>query len=246
MQKAPNSINQLPIEQVEVSERRLLLPTTFVGKLIAGNTTPSVKNVERWKAVNIAPVSVTDFLDGQDGQELLILGDGFTTLVYDSTKLVPSTAPANLLLVANAVYNFIRFDNVWYETVGGFTSGGGGGGGSSSSVDTFTITTASLASGATENGSVTLGAEIYTIESTNAWVRLYQSAAARTADSGRTLGTKATPGTGVLAEFSFTSHATIEAGPIPTLPIGSPVYYAIKNTGGGSAVITVIIVGLSL
>ncbi len=108
-----NSINRLPIEQVEVSERRLLLPTNFVGTIIAGATTPSIKNVEKWKLVNVAPVTITNFLDGQDGQDLVLLGDGFTTI--ENNTFIKTNTGADKLLNDGYIYRLTRFDSIWYE-----------------------------------------------------------------------------------------------------------------------------------
>lgn len=77
-------------------------------------TTPSVLNKERLQFINDSATSVTDFLDGQEGQELIIYGDGQTTLVHDTDLLITNTA-ANKLLAAGAVYYFIRINNVWRE-----------------------------------------------------------------------------------------------------------------------------------
>lgn len=101
----------------------LVLPTKFVGTFAAGETTPSVLNVEKFKSANVAPVSITNFLFGQNGQELMILGDGFITIV-DGANIKTNTG-ANKLLLADTTYKFTLYDNVWYEQVGG--SGGSGG-----------------------------------------------------------------------------------------------------------------------
>lgn len=77
------------------------------------STTPSVERRTRFTCVNTGAVTVTDFLNGSDGQEIVLLGDGFTT-VQHGTNIFTSTA-ANKLLAANKVYRFTRFNNKWYE-----------------------------------------------------------------------------------------------------------------------------------
>lgn len=99
--------------QSEASDHELILSQRFVGKLTKGSTTPSVKNVEKWQAVNTGAVSITDFKDGQEGQTLFILGDGQTTLV-NGTSIKTNTS-ANLLLAVNLVYILVRFNNIWIQ-----------------------------------------------------------------------------------------------------------------------------------
>ena len=77
------------------------------------NLTPSVLNITRLKLVNTGATTVTNFKFGQEGQNILILGDGFTT-VANNTNIQTSTG-ANKLLVANRVYSFTLFGSKWYE-----------------------------------------------------------------------------------------------------------------------------------
>lgn len=108
-------INRVEAETVfEAPITHLVLPKQFVGKVKKTVTTPSVKNVERFITENSAPVTITDFLDGQDGQRLWILGDGQTTLDH-GTKMFMAGG-ADLLLAADKVYNFIRMNGKWYQT----------------------------------------------------------------------------------------------------------------------------------
>ena len=108
-------------------------------------------------------------------------------------------------------------------------------------------TTASLANGATGNISI-IGAKgyvLYKIEtSVAAWVRIYTTTAARTADSSRAEGVDPLPGAGVIAEVITTGAATILMSPgvfgfndeaIPTTAIA----LAVTNKSGGTSVVTV-------
>lgn len=118
---------------------------------------------------------------------------------------------------------------------------------------TVSIVTASLAAGATENGTVAVarGAELYTITADRACrVIFYSTAAARTADSGRALGVPAPPGEGISGEFSFAGPGTFYVDPTPVLKnldsTTSDIYYAITNNSGGASVVTVTILFLPL
>jgi hypothetical protein len=90
-----------------------VLPIRFVGELTVGAANPSVLNVERWKAANTGAINVTDFIDGQEGQEIKILGDGFTTVNHNVN--IKTNTGANKLLAANKVYTFTRFGTLWVE-----------------------------------------------------------------------------------------------------------------------------------
>lgn len=116
-----------------------------------------------------------------------------------------------------------------------------------SSRATVTATTASLANDATENGTVTLAKTTALLKLTTdraARVVLYATAADRTADASRPIGTPATPGLGILAEFVTTGAVTVDCAPVPTLynGDGSPstsLYYAITNTSGSTHTVQV-------
>jgi hypothetical protein len=233
-------------EQVEVAKRPLLAPVSFVGKFTSGAVTPSVLNVDRWQFINTNPLTVTNFLQGQEGQHIKVLGDGFTT-IQNNTNIKTNTG-ADVLLASTTVYSFTRFNNVWYQDGGAGSSSGSGGTtvASAPTRDTLTITTASLAASATANGLVDFGSngvELYTIRGQNCRVRFYASSTARTADAGRPLGTVATAGLGILAEFAFGVLKTIECAPVPFLydddGIDGKICYAITNNAGAPAVVTV-------
>lgn len=86
---------------------------TQVDKLDLANTTPVVTNITRFLALNTGPITVTNFLHGQSGQEIKILGDGYTTIAHNSS--IATNTGANKLLAANKVYTFTLFANKWYE-----------------------------------------------------------------------------------------------------------------------------------
>ena len=106
-------IQQDKTERVqEAPVTQLVLEKKFVRNSKA-DTTPSIKQIEKLHLKNTGAVLVTKFDDGQPGQELTILGDGFTT-IQNNAKLVTNTG-ANKLLLANKVYRFTNFAGVWHE-----------------------------------------------------------------------------------------------------------------------------------
>lgn len=92
-----------------------VLPKTPVDKFKPADTTPSVLNINLWIANNSGAVTITQFDDGADGQRIVILGDGFTS-VANNAKIKTSTGAAKLL-AANSIYRFTYILNVWYEDV---------------------------------------------------------------------------------------------------------------------------------
>lgn len=111
------------------------------------------------------------------------------------------------------------------------------------------VTTASLADLATENGTVALGKSFELFKAVAdrfCRVRLYQTAAARTADAGRGIGTDPATAAGVIADLIFTalSGLTIVCQPrIPGEnhdgPVTSTIYYAITNMSGSASTVQV-------
>lgn len=134
------------------------------------------------------------------------------------------------------------------------TVSGGGGGGAISSRGAVNGTSASLANGATGSIDITgfKGYALYKIEtSAAAWVRLYTSDAARTADASRLEGADPAVDAGVITEVITTGASTViiapgvfgfndEASPTTTIPI------AVTNKSGSTAAITVTLTILQL
>jgi len=256
--------------QVEAPIAPLTLPIQFYNQLTQNTTTPSVKNVQRVKAANIAPITLTNFTDGQEGQEIIVKGDGFTSVDISST-LAPTGGLH--LLDANAIYRFVLLDGIWHESnaIGptGATGppgpagavgpqgdpGPAGADGISSILDreTFTISTANLAPGATESSFIELvpRVDLYSIEAENCRVVFYATALAALMDAGRGAGVHAPSGKGIFAEFGFASLDTILCSPIAPLvngdvPKTSKIYYSITNTDIVSRVVNVTILYLPI
>jgi hypothetical protein len=167
----------------------------------------------------------------------------------DSTNWVAFQAPATV--AANVTWTLPATDGTTGQVLATNGSGtlswvaSGGGAGFASRVS-IPGTTATLANGAT--GNITIagfkGYILYKIEtSVAAWVRIYTTSAARSADSSRTEGVDPLPGAGVLAEVITTGAATISMTPgvigfnddnAPT----SSIYLAITNKSGTSSTVT--------
>lgn len=106
-------IEQDKTERVqEAPVTQLVLEKKFVRNSKA-DATPSIKQIEKLVFKNTGAVLVTHFKDAQPGQEITILGDGFTT-IQNNAKLVTNTG-ADKLLVAGKVYRFTNFNGVWHE-----------------------------------------------------------------------------------------------------------------------------------
>jgi hypothetical protein len=129
-----------------------------------------------------------------------------------------------------------------------FTTVSGGGGTGLGSRTTASATTGALAIDATGNISIT-GFKTYALLGMTveipAWVRLYTTAAARTADASRLETTDPLPGTGVIAEVITTSlNQTVSFTPATLgfngdTPAATTIYASVKNKGSGVATIQV-------
>ncbi len=97
---------------IESAQTKLVLDKEFV-KNLGSSVTPSVLNLKTFKADNIAPVTVTNLTDGQDGQPVRILGDGQTTMQHGAK--IRTNIGADKLLLADMFYSFLKIDGIWYE-----------------------------------------------------------------------------------------------------------------------------------
>lgn len=134
-------------------------------------------------------------------------------------------------------------------------AGSGSGGSSAATRGSDVLTTASIADLAETTGVWDFGysaALLLSLQSDRAArVRLYSTAAARTADSARGLGTDPTAGAGVLCEYVYTGASTLGAEPpiilknMDSTPTNE-IYYAIQNRSGATATVTVTALLLAL
>lgn len=102
-----------------------ILPREYIQKFKSLDATPDVKNIKFFLANNSAPFTITNFLKAADAQRLHILGDGFTTIAYN-TKIKTNTG-ANKLLSTEKIYKFTYLNNIWYEDVDAGAAGAGTG-----------------------------------------------------------------------------------------------------------------------
>lgn len=171
---------------------------------------------------------------------------GQSNVVADSSAdTLTFVAGTGISITTNASGDSITITN---------TVSGGGGGGAISTRGAVNGSTASLASGATGNVDITgfKGYALYKIEtSAAAWVRLYTSDAARTADASRLEGADPAVDAGVITEVITTGASTVviapgvfgfndEASPTTNIPI------AVTNKSGSTAAITVTLTILQL
>lgn len=89
------------------------LPETPVLDSQASATTISVLNTTRIKLQNTGTVTVTSLLQGQQGQNVLILGDGFTSFAVSGN--ITTTTGATKLLAASTIYSFTYIGTKWVE-----------------------------------------------------------------------------------------------------------------------------------
>jgi hypothetical protein len=107
-------------------------------------------------------------------------------------------------------------------------------------------TATSLAAGGNSNFDVDLGAGVFTtIQSDKqAWLTVYISEAARTADSARLITADPQPSSGVLADIIFTGSSTVSLTPTVNYWASANVFFRLKNTDSTTQTIVVTINGV--
>ena len=129
------------------------------------------------------------------------------------------------------------------------------GGGGAPDRATVSKTTGTLASAASEDGTIDFGASTVVLLQITAdiacRVRFYATSASRTADADRLEGVDPTPGTGTMSEFIFLGSGTILTGPPPVMyngdaPAVNTLYYRITNKTGSPDTITIDLIYLGL
>lgn len=91
----------------------LVLP--FVASDTFKNTaTPNVFGRAVFKASG-SVVTITNFLNGSDGQTIRIIGDG-TTTIQNNTNIITNPAGTDIVLNSNVVYRFtyLKSTETWY------------------------------------------------------------------------------------------------------------------------------------
>lgn len=137
----------------------------------------------------------------------------------------------------------------------GVLSVSGGGGGGLQTRITVTGTTDSVANLAITNLNIE-GFRSYALMQINcdgaAWVRIYSDPTARTNDATRNIGNDPTPGSGVIAEATFTAPATparitpFTYGGNLENPVTNTIYLAVQNLSGAARSFTVSLTLLQL
>jgi hypothetical protein len=185
----------------------------------------------------IIPQDVSDL---SDNSNLLFSGD------YDDLDNKPSI-PSSLLdlgISDGAPGQVLSTNGSGVFT---FVSGGGGGGGGLSSRQTLSASTTNIGNNVSANIQINgyKGYALYKIQtSAAAWVRLYTSSSARTADESRTQGEDPLPSSGVLAEVVTTGAETVLIAPSvlgfnDDNPVTGSIPIRVTNRSGGSSIITV-------
>ena len=188
----------------------------------------------------------------------ILLSAGTRVLIASSPLKMASftTAQRDLLSAQNG-------DIIYNSTVGKLQNyiadqwddvGSGSGSGTLSSRTTAAATTGSLADAATGNITVTgfKGYMLYKIQTSHAaWVRIYTSVSARTADNARSEGVDPSPGSGVIAEVITTGSQTVLISPgvvgfNDESPVDTNIQLAVTNKSGGLASITVTLTVLKI
>jgi hypothetical protein len=197
-----------------------------------------------WKNIveGLASSAPTDISQLTDNNNLLFDGD-YNSLT--NTPTIPSSL-TDLGVVDGAAGQVLTTDGS-----GNFTFGSVSG---LKSRDNLIESTGSINNGSSANINITgyRGYMLYKIEtSAAAWVRLYVSAAARTADAARTQGQDPLPGSGVVAEVITTGAETVIVAPgvigfNNELPITNIIPTAVTNLSGGTANITVTLTAVEM
>lgn len=166
-------------------------------------------------------------LDSAGNVVIVAGGSGGATSIDELTDVDTSTTPPSSgQILSWDGLNWVPADQ----------TGGGGG-----SVRTAFVTETRTASGGaavfTDIGKS--GQLVQVTSSLNAWIVLYPTAAARTADAGRAFGADPAPGSGVLAEFYVASGSTVLATPGTTYfnndtTKANAIYAAVRSQAGAN------------
>ena len=165
--------------------------------------------------------------------------DGSTVTLNGNNQLV--AAQYSLPTASTTVLGGVRVDGSTITISGGVISS------NLKSRNSITSTTASLANNAAGNITIT-GWKSYMLlsiqTSAAAWVTVYTSSAARTADASRTITSDPTPGSGVIAEVITTSANTQIFSPAvlgfsDEVSPSTDIQVKVVNRSGSTAAITI-------
>ena len=231
-------------------------PDTQSTRIVTRNIGQSITKTWSFSTNGVLTLPVGGDIVSSTGSSVInaSIPNTFSTIaVSGQSNVVADSSADTLTLVAGTGISITTNASGDSVTITNTVSGGGGGG-AISTRGAVNGTSASLANGATGNVDITgfKGYALYKIEtSAAAWVRLYTSDAARTADALRAEGTDPAVDAGVITEVITTGASTViiapgvfgfndEASPTTTIPI------AVTNKSGASAAITVTLTILQL
>lgn len=198
--------------------------------------------------------------DGTNGQVLATNGSGvltWTTISGGGGANISSSSIndlADVTVSSPSIGQVLKWNGSAWINDTDATGGGGGGGGTLSTRTTRSVTTSSIANGASANATISgfSGYALLSIQtSAAAWVTVYTSTAARTADASRAITDDPTPGSGVLAEVITTGAQTQTFTPgvfgynDETSPT-TDIQIKVVNRSGSTAAITVTVKLLQL
>lgn len=87
-------------------------PTVYESLINAGNTTPSVDNIDLLILSGVATI-IINFTKGYNNQYLRVLGDGVSTI--SNNVNIKTNTGANKILAIRKIYRFTYYNKVWYE-----------------------------------------------------------------------------------------------------------------------------------
>jgi len=92
----------------------IILPNGAQKSFADADTTPDVSNYQNFRAVNTGATSITTFDGGVSGQRITVQTNNTNTTFVNGSTLKTTTV-ANKVSVANATYEFILLNAVWFE-----------------------------------------------------------------------------------------------------------------------------------
>ena len=198
---------------------------------------------------NIGPVGATG-IQGNIGP-VGATGPEFLISVGDSPPGSPQSGSLWWDSAAGSLFfYYVDTDSSQWVSAAVAAAGVGGAGGTSlGSRTTATVSTSSIENSATANVSITgfKGYNLYKVQSSHAaWIRIYTSNAARTADSSRSQGTDPTPDVGIVTEVITNGAQTVVLAPAVVgfndeSPVTTSVPLAVTNLSGGANIVAVTI-----
>jgi len=100
-------------------QQAVMQPCAPTAVLLNNSTTPAVTGSNSWNASNSSPTIITDFLQGQDGQELTIRFTNANTTIRDVNNggggNIRTIARADIVGIAEMIIDFKKIGNIWQQ-----------------------------------------------------------------------------------------------------------------------------------